>query len=278
VLNIVIVIFAFYVVMGISLMVMQPKLIYKPTREVSYTPDQIGLDYEPVKLTTSDGVELEGWFVPAKNAEFTVLFCHGNGGNIAHRLDSISIFNELGLSCFIFDYRGYGNSQGRTTEKGTYLDAQAAYQWLTGNKNTRPDKIIVMGRSLGGTIAAYIASKFPVKGLVIESCFTSYVDMGRKYYPYLPISLFAFYRYNTLEYLKQVSVPVMIVHSTEDDIVPFEFGEQLYNSANKPVKFVKVNGTHNDYVEQSIEIYKQAWLEWLDELSTEVLPGDRAVL
>ena len=264
--------------MGLSLMVMQPKLIYKPTREVPYTPDQIGLEYESVRLTTSDGIELEAWYVPAKDAEVTILFCHGNRGNITHRLDSISIFNEIGLNCLIFDYRGYGNSRGKPTEKGTYLDAQAAYQWLIDNKKCNPDQIIVMGRSLGGAVAAYIASKFSVKGLVIESCFTSYIDMGKKYYPYLPIGLFAFYKYKTLEYLKQVSVPVMIVHSTEDDIIPFEFGEQLYKSTNKPAKFVRVQGTHNDYVDRSYKIYKQSWVEWLDELSSEVLPEDKAKL
>ncbi|MBC8481910.1 MAG: alpha/beta fold hydrolase, partial [Planctomycetes bacterium] len=138
---------------------MQPKFLYKPVKEMPYSPAELGLDYEKVTLTTSDNVNLTSWYIPSDRNSYTVLFCHGNGGNIMHRLDSLNMFYQLGLNCFIFDYRGYGTSQGKPSEEGTYLDAAAAYQWLIKEKSIPPEKIIIFGRSLGGSIAAQLASK-----------------------------------------------------------------------------------------------------------------------
>ena len=125
-----------YFGLGVILYFMQPSFLYAPTSEVSYDPGQLGLDFEKVVFKAEDDVKLTGWYIPAKNAKFTILFCHGNGGNIAHRLDSIHVFNKLGLNCFIFDYRGYGDSQGKLSEEGTYHDATAAYNWLKREKKT----------------------------------------------------------------------------------------------------------------------------------------------
>lgn len=246
---------------------MQPSFLYKPLRQVSYTPGELGLDYEKVILKTDDGLRLRGWYVPGKKSDdsgLTLLFCHGNGGNIMHRLDSINIFYNLGVNCFIFDYRGYGNSEGTPTEDGTYLDAKAAYEWLINEKKEQPDNIIAFGRSLGGAIAAQLASKYEVGSLVIESGFTSYIDMGRKFYPYMPVRWFARYNYNTLDYIKQVRCPVMMIHSRNDEIIPFEFGLKLYEAANEPNEFIELFGNHNDGFLVSNEIYKKAWEKWLE--------------
>ena len=170
-----------YFGLGVVLYFMQTSFLYVPEREVLYDPGQLGLDFEKVLLQTKDNVKLAGWFIPAKDAEFTILFCHGNAGNIAHRLDSINILNKLGLSCLIFDYRGYGNSEGEPSEEGTYRDAKAGYEWLRREKKLPGQKIIIFGRSLGGSIAAYLAKDVEVKGLIIENGFTSYVDIGQKF-------------------------------------------------------------------------------------------------
>ncbi len=114
-----------YVIWGLALLFLQPKLLYRPVREISLTPAALGLRYEEVTFRSADGIELTGWHVAAPNAPFTILLCHGNGGNISHLLDNLLLFHGLGLSCFAFDYRGYGRSGGRPTEAGTYLDAQA---------------------------------------------------------------------------------------------------------------------------------------------------------
>ena len=252
-----------YSALGWTLYFMQPSFLYKPLREVIYTPDELGLDFEKVTLKTTDGPQLSAWYIPAKNPRLTLLFCHGNGGNMMHRLDSINIFNGLGLNCFIFDYRGYGNSQGKPTEEGTYLDARAAYNWLIEEKKILPDDIIVFGRSLGGSVAAQLASTVKVRGLIIESGFTSYVDMGRKFYPYMPVKWFASFSYDARRYIRKVHCPVMIIHSRGDEMVPFEFGLELYETANEPKEFVELFGGHNDGFLVSSEIYKNAWIKWL---------------
>jgi len=261
--SVVVVLFIAYSVWGWILYFMQPIFLYQPLPDVTNTPDEIGLDFEQVTLRSEDGLKLDAWFIPAENAEFTVLFCHGNGGNIMHRLDSINIIGDLGLNCLIFDYRGYGNSQGRPTEAGTYLDASAAYKWLTEEKKIPPDEIIIFGRSLGGSIAAQLASKESAAALVIESGFTSYIDMGRKFYPYMPVKWFARFSYKTIDYIRGVDCPVMIIHSRNDEIVPFEFGVQLYKAANEPNEFVEIYGGHNDGFLVSNGIYRKAWAKWI---------------
>ncbi len=297
--EIVVVLVIAYSAWGWTLYFMQPTFLYRPVREVTYTPDELGMDFEKVTLKTADGLRLSGWYIPAtldartepesapletqrkksltesaqlgdplltgpaENPRFTVLFCHGNGGNIMHRLDSINILYNLGLNCFIFDYRGYGNSEGKPSEQGTYLDVRAAYNWLTEEKKVSPDDIIIFGRSLGASIAAQLASTVEAKALVIESGFTSYVDIGRKFYPYMPVWWFARFSYSTIDYVKSVRCPVMIIHSRGDDIVPFEFGLELYEAANEPKKFIEIFGGHNDGFLVSSEIYKQAWTKWI---------------
>jgi hypothetical protein len=256
-----------YVGLGLTLFFMQSTFLYRPLREVVNTPEDIGIEFENVTLETADGVKLNSWYIPAKDAVMTMLFCHGNGGNMMHRLDSINLFNKLGLNCFIFDYRGYGQSEGKTTEQGTYTDAMAAYKWLTETKKISPEEIIIFGRSLGGSVAAYVAERMKVRALVIESCFTSYVDMGKKLYPYMPVRWFARFNYDTIGYLKKVRNPVMIIHSRNDEIIPFEFGLELYDAAGEPKEFVEIGGSHNDGFLVSDEIYRGAWKKWIKFLS-----------
>ncbi len=266
--------FVAYWGLGVILYIMQPKFLYCPVREMPYTPEELELDYEDVVFKTADGLKLNGWYVPAEGAEFTLLFCHGNGGNMMHRLDSIDIFHKLGLSCFVFDYRGYGRSEGKPSEEGTYLDARAAYRWLARSKKVPRDKIIIFGRSLGGSIAAYLASRVKARGLVVESSFTSYVDIGRKFYPYMPVRWFASFSYRTIDYIKAVHLPVLLIYSRNDEVVPFEFGLELYEAANEPKEFVEIFGSHNDGFLVSGEVYKKAWIKWIESLKKQ---GSRAV-
>lgn len=258
-----VVLFIAYWTLGVILYYMQPSFLYRPVREVPYTPDELELVFEEVSFKSSDGVKLHGWYIPATNAELTILFCHGNGGNIMHRLDSINLFYDLGVNCFIFDYRGYGKSEGVPSEEGTYQDVKAAYEWLTKEKKIKSEQIILFGRSLGASIAGYLASKVKVGGLVIESAFTSYVDIGKKFYPYMPVRLFARFNYPTIYYVKKVKCPVMIIHSRTDEIIPYEFGLQLYEAANEPKEFVEIYGGHNDAFLVSRDVYNKAWIKWL---------------
>jgi fermentation-respiration switch protein FrsA (DUF1100 family) len=237
------------------LYLMQGRMIFYPVRKLTATPTDIGLHYESVSLTASDGVKLHGWFVSAGDEKGALLFFHGNAGNISHRLDSLKIFHDLGLSTLIIDYRGYGESKGSISEKGTYLDAEAAWDYLAGEKGMEPRKIIVFGRSLGAAIAAYIAGEKRPGGLILESAFTSVPDMGARMYPYIPVRLLSRFEYDARKALQSVNCPVLIVHSPHDDIIPFENGLQLYESARQPKRFLEIRGDHNEGFYLSGKIY-----------------------
>ncbi|MBN1993769.1 MAG: alpha/beta hydrolase [Anaerolineae bacterium] len=224
----------------------QERLIYFPTRRITATPADIGLAYEAVWLETTDGVKLSGWFIPAEEARGVVLFLHGNAGNISHRLDSLEIFHRLGLSVLIIDYRGYGQSEGQPSEQGTYLDAEAAWHYLVKERQIPPGQIILFGRSLGGAVAARLAQQNNPGALILESTFTSVPDVAAKYYPFLPVRLLARFKYNTLARLPQINCPVLVVHSPDDDIIPYSHGKQLLAAAPEPKEFLALKGGHNE--------------------------------
>ncbi|UCD66573.1 MAG: alpha/beta hydrolase [Deltaproteobacteria bacterium] len=238
-----------YGALCLYLFLMQAKLLYYPnipSRKLTASPKDIGLEYESVSITASDGVTIHGWFVPAKEERGTVLFFHGNAGNISHRLDSLKIFHDLGLSSFIIDYRGYGRSQGSISEQGTYFDAESAWSYLTEKRNIPAQEIIVFGRSLGGAIAAFVASSKNPGALILESSFTSVPDMAARLYPIFPVRLLSRFQYNTKKMLQSVSSPVLIIHSPDDEIIPFENGQMLYESARAPKSMLTIHGGHNE--------------------------------
>ena len=224
----------------------QTRLIYYPSRTIAGTPRDIGLQFEEVFLTADDGVRIHGWFIPAEPSRAALLFCHGNGGNISHRLESILQFHGLGLSVFIFDYHGYGQSDGGPGENQTYLDASAAWDYLTKTRGLSGDSIVIFGRSLGGAIAAWLAGQNRPKAVIIESSFTSIPDVAASYYRLFPVRLLSRYSYNTKEYVARISVPILVIHSLDDDLVPFDHGRKLYELANQPKQFLQINGGHND--------------------------------
>src|SRR3989338_3385987 len=234
--------------LALLLFIFQSHLVFYPEtgREVSATPGQIGLLYEDLQLKTSDGINLHGWYIPVAQPRGTVLFLHGNAGNISHRLDSVQMFHRLGYSTLIFDYRGYGNSGGRPGEQGTYRDAEAAWRYLTEQRHIPSCRIVLFGESLGGAVAAWLAAREKPAALVIASGFTSVPDLGQQLYPYLPVRWLARIRYDTREYLRAVTAPVLIAHSPEDDIIPFEHGRALFAAANPPRQFLELSGGHND--------------------------------
>lgn len=224
----------------------QERLVYFPERVVAATPKQAGLAYEAIRFTTVEGVSLSGWFIPAPNARATLLFCHGNAGNISHRLESIRQFHQLGLNVFIFDYRGYGESEGAPSEAGTYRDAEAARRYLVEERQLAPERIVYFGRSLGAAVAAWLAIRYPPRALIVESSFTSVPDFGGEIYPWLPVRLLARLQYPTRDYLRSLQVPVLVVHSRADEIIPFRHGEALYQAANPPKELLEIRGGHND--------------------------------
>jgi fermentation-respiration switch protein FrsA (DUF1100 family) len=224
----------------------QSKMVYLPQRDMAASPTAIGLRYEEVSFKAKDGVRLHGWFIPSDSARGVLLFCHGNAGNISHRLDSISIFHRLGLSVFIFDYRGYGRSEGEPTEEGTYSDAEGAWDYLIREKRTPPQSIVIFGRSLGGSIAARTAKNQPAGALILESAFSSFRDAAEDVYPWLPVRFLARYDYDTAAFVARIRCPVLIIHSRDDELIPFRHGERLFTAAKDPKAFLEIIGGHND--------------------------------
>ena len=227
----------------------QSSLIYYPNiagKNLTATPQHIGLAFEDVELVTEDKVRLHGWFIPSDNARGTLLFFHGNAGNISHRLDSIAIFNRMRLNVFIFDYRGYGQSQGRVTETGTYRDAESAWSYLTGTRGIDANKIIVFGRSLGSSIAAWLASRHSPAALILESSFSSVPSMAQRLYPFLPVKWLVKFSYDTRQYVGTLACPLLVVHSKNDEIIPYAEGRLVFDAAAADKQFLDIRGGHND--------------------------------
>lgn len=246
----------YFVLMGLATF-FQGRFVYYPDRRLHQDPGAVGLEFEDVWIRTPDDLKLHGWFVPAANAKGTILFFHGNAGNISHRLDSLEIFNELGFNTLIIDYRGYGKSEGKPTEIGTYIDAKAALDYLVEERKISLKKTILFGRSMGAAIAAWLGSTVDVPGIVLESGFTSAVEMGQRSFPIFPVRLLLRYKYETLNYVRRIRSPILIGHSTEDGLVPFKMGERLFQAASEPKEFLVFSGPHNCGFLEDVEPYKR---------------------
>ena len=222
--------------------------LYHPARMIESVPSDIGLEYEDIYFVAEDDCKLHGWWIPHEKARGTVIICHGNAGNIGGRIWMASDLHRLSLNVFLFDYRGYGKSSGLASEKGLYRDARAAYEVVRVHYNDAEEPpVLIYGRSLGGAVAIELALNRPVKGLIIESTFTSSVAMGEKLYPNLPIRWFCHDRYDSLSKIDSISVPLLAAHSKDDHLIPYEMGKALFEKSASPTKiFCELNGGHND--------------------------------
>jgi len=247
-----------YVLILIVAWAFQSRMVFFPDGEAAGDPGDAGLDFEEVWLS-SGGRRIHGWFVPAAGGPpvATLLFCHGNAGNITHRVDSIKQFHDLQLSVFIFDYQGYGRSEGRAGERATYQDSRAAWDYLIDERGLSPEDIVLFGRSLGGAVAIELATVTDPMALIAESCFTSAVEMGTRVYPWLPIRLVSRIRYDSLKRVGDVDAPILFIHSIEDEVVPFGMGKRLYHRAPRPKEFLKIRGGHNDGFLVSAPLYRE---------------------
>ena len=238
--------FGGYALVLTALFFFQNRLLFFPSPTLEADPAERGLPFEDLIFETEDGERLHGWWVPAEQPRATLLFFHGNAGNISHRLDLVEIFRSLGLNVFLFDYRGYGQSTGKPSEEGLYRDAAAAWRYLTETRGRSPDEIVLFGRSLGGGPATWLATHAHPRALILGSTFTSIPDVAAKQYPYLPVRLLARNRFDNRARLAEVHAPVLVIHSRDDALIPFEHGRQLFEAAPEPKAFLEIEGAHND--------------------------------
>ena len=239
--------------------------IFFPRREMAETPQAVGMSYQDVGFTTADGARLHGWYIPHAGASRTVLFCHGNAGNISYRLDKLSMLYDLGVNIFIFDYRGYGKSEGAPSEKGLYADTQAAYSVLTREKKAAPASIVLYGESIGGACAIDLAAREKVGAVILEGTFTSVSDMAAAYYPFVPAFALAS-KFDSVRFIAELSCPKLIIQSIDDEIVPFALGQRLYDAAKEPKRFLKLHGGHNTAFLDSKEEYITGITSFLESL------------
>lgn len=251
----------------------QEALIFHPDRTLRGDPGKAGMPYEDVWLATSDGTKIHGWYVPLENARGTVLLAHGNAGNISDRISSLRFFRDMGYAAFTYDYRGYGQSEGSPTEEGLYMDTQAAWEYLTQTRGTKPEDIILYGRSLGGGAVSWLAARTSPHAIVIESSYTRLADAGAHRYPWLPVHWLSIYEFPTIENVTKFQAPLLIAHSPADDIIPFEQGKAVYDAYSGPKRFVELDDLHHLAFRKHKDRIRRAWQEFIPNARSTVSPA-----
>jgi len=251
----------------------QDQLLFQPSSRLLATPDDAGMDYETVRLETEDGETLHGWWIPAPDvsreaspgevAAHTLLFFHGNAGNISGRLESVQQFHRIGLNVLIVDYRGYGQSTGSPFEEGIYHDAAACWRHLTEARSIAPEDIVIFGRSMGGGAATWLAARHTPGAVILESVFTNVPDVGAHHYSFLPVRALATNQFDNETRVAEIDAPTLHIHSREDRVVPFALGRRVYEAAAEPKQFLEVQGGHNDGFLVSSETYLRAIEDFL---------------
>lgn len=234
-----------YLATGAFLYLLQDELLFFPGPPPVESPEDVGLEYSDVWLTSPDEVRLHGWWFPVVGGRGVVLVAHGNAGNIGRRLFLVQAFQAMGLAVMLFDYRGYGNSEGTPSESGLYLDAETFYDHLIEEKGFEHDQVVLFGKSLGGGVVIELAGRRPCAGLITEGAFTSLPDMAATLYPWFPVRLLSRNQFANIEKVGSLDQPYLLLHSPEDEVVPFDQAERLFAAAKTPKYFVETSGSHN---------------------------------
>jgi fermentation-respiration switch protein FrsA (DUF1100 family) len=262
------------------LFTIQDKMVFVPFSAVEHTPAELDLEFEELELQTRDGERIHGWFVDTENSRGTVVYCHGNGGNIGGRMAIISAMAERGFDLLIFDYRGYGKSTGTPSEEGIYLDLATVWEHLTVERGIDPSSIVIWGRSLGGAMAIYMATELAdldgeraPAAVVLEATFTSLPDTAAEEYWMFPVQLLVRTKLPSLERIPKLRAPLLHAHSPTDTLIPYAHGQKLHEAASSEHKrFVDLSGNHNDN-----HLSKPRYGPQVAEFFDEVLPRPASV-
>ncbi|ELR97469.1 alpha/beta hydrolase [Gloeocapsa sp. PCC 73106] len=262
-----------YLLLAFALRIAQTRLLFFPSAEVALTPLAVNLPYENVEIVMGES-KLSAWWIPAKQPEGpTLLYLHGNGSNLGDLLDEALIFYNLGISTLLIDYRGYGESQGPfPNEVRVYEDAEAAWRYLTTQRQIKSESIFVYGHSLGGAIALELASKHPeIAGVIVEGSFTSIAEMIDHLFPVqiFPKSLILTQKFDSLSKISNITVPILIIHGTNDSVVPYFMSQRLFAAASGAKFLVLIEGAgHNNVIQEYTEKYTQAVVNFIKKLGS----------
>jgi uncharacterized protein len=247
----------------------QDELLFAPTEEVLVSSELVNWNFENVELSVGEE-STHGWFIPAASeSRGTILFSHGNAGNIGDRIETIRTFRLLGFATFIYDYGGYGRSTGGITEERCYEDIRAAWTYLTETRGIAPDTIVLFGRSLGGGPTAQLATEVTPMAVVLESTFTSIADMAAKQFPIFPVKLLIKHQFANIDKVADISAPILHIHSRDDTLIPYEHGEQLFEASTVPKSFLEISGDHNEGYWLSGETYLQGLRTFFQRLGSQ---------
>lgn len=264
VINVLLIVAVTYVLIAGLMYSFQERLLFLPSSALIATPADRDLDYEDITIPTEDGERLHAWWIPATDARGTLLVSHGNAGNISGRIDVARLFHTLGLNVLLYDYRGYGQSTGQASEEGLYRDIEAVWRYAAETRGLAPERLVLLGRSLGGAPSTYLATRVTPAMLVLDSAFTSVPDVAAHHYPFLPVRLLATLSFDSEARLPNVAAPVVVLHSPDDEVIPFSHGERLYEAANEPKAFLQLEGGHNEAFFRSEHMYRTELANLLD--------------
>lgn len=242
---------AIYALVCLVFYLLQEKLVFAPAPPPQRDPSSLGFSFQNLELATDDGARVHAWWIPSQDARGetkmrgAVLVCHGNAGNIERRLGLAEVFARHGFGVLLFDYRGYGKSRGRPTEAGAYADAERAHAFLVREAGFTAREVVIFGESLGGAVGIELALRRPSAGLVVENTFTSIPDIGAQRYPWIPVRWLARVRFDSAAKMQRLQVPLLVVHSPDDEVVPIAHGKLLFERASEPKEFIETRGVHS---------------------------------
>ncbi|MBI4557174.1 MAG: alpha/beta hydrolase [Candidatus Hydrogenedentes bacterium] len=248
--------------LALVMFLLQAKFIFPASRHVYRTPESNGWPYEDLNLSV-EGETTSAWFLPLEHARGAVLYSHGNGGNLADRLEVLEIFRGLGFEVLAYDYGGYGGSTGKPSERRCYNDGRAMWRYLTEDRRIKPERIVLFGESLGCGVSVQLATEVQPRAVILLSPFLSVAEMARKRMPLLPMRLLVRHKFDNVSKIPQVRCPLLIVHSPTDEIAPYRHGRALFAAANEPKQFLDIQGGHNDGLFASADTFSKGVNEFL---------------
>lgn len=256
----------------------EQRTIYSPDPLVTHTPAKIGLPFKKASLDSGDGVKINGWFVPAdadvtNSTQPTLLFFHGNAGNVSYSLDRLRLFHDAGLDVFIIDYRGYGQSEGTPSEHGLGLDALTAYFFLTETRRVPAERLFLYGESLGAAVAINLAMQVRAAGMILEAPFTSTAERLKRKWPGFPWESLVRDNYDSLSKIDKINMPVLLIHSVDDEIIPFVHSERLFATAKEPKELFKMRGPHRESFINSFDTYGDKVTSFVEQYGHQPAPG-----